>query len=603
MVDLLGIFLCVIFCNQKYRNFKVQQAARFFPLGHLAKYKIFFILAIAIAIAHFWHVADFGLYADDYARVGKVMSMTAEEIARKLLSLVFLESGQGRPLHDSLIFLLALLGDKLGGLVAIYSISYSIVLVNSLLFYKLLKLLFDQEVFALTGALAFALFPADTTKTWLTSSFGLQPSLTFLLLAFYCYLTQRKKISYLIIFGSLIAYETVFPVFLAAPLLSQQRDRKWLHQLARHALIMGILLIGVVALRKLAGDNRVSELEFVPLVRHILFNSLVGPLTSIAMFFYRPLQTLLSLKGELLLFVPLCFAGLAWMLSKTKSEQWDNPNYITTAFDSKVLTVKVSAFLKSPIKLAWASAIALVLAYPFTLTLSALDIDGEQSRVHLAAVIGGSLLCACICSAIVSIAKTYQYKNVAIAIVSTFFALLIGFGLLVQQDYRTSWQYQQAFWQDLVRLCPDLNDQTEILVEPTKLKTLKYRTAVDWSTALVLEQIYNFPQYWSSPPTVHLLRTDWRKHIVANNNNFKLNESTIASSKAHYRYRRVNSSQIIFLETNSGKLTRRTQPLIVGGRAFSLKEKVSKRLPSLDKGHLYDPLIGEADNNSIEYLN
>src|SRR5436305_461513 len=83
-----------------------------------------------------------------------------------------------RPLGFFLPDLFSFIGDKLGGLPAIYLLGFLIVTLNSFLCYRLLRTRIPRAA-ALAGALAFCLFPADTTKILLTHDFQLQPSLTF----------------------------------------------------------------------------------------------------------------------------------------------------------------------------------------------------------------------------------------------------------------------------------------------------------------------------------------------------------------------------------------------------------------------------------------
>lgn len=123
--------------------------------------KVFLLLAITTWIAHFWHSASFGLYEDDYGRVSQVMGITWLELWDLILNKSF---GQGRPLHDGLIYLFSFLGLKLGGLHVVYWIGYAIVTINSFLFYLLLKRMFAKQGFAIIGALAFCLFPAGHSE-------------------------------------------------------------------------------------------------------------------------------------------------------------------------------------------------------------------------------------------------------------------------------------------------------------------------------------------------------------------------------------------------------------------------------------------------------
>jgi hypothetical protein len=64
----------------------------------------------------------------------------------------------------------------------------------------------------------------------------------------------------------------------------------------------------------------------------------------------------------------------------------------------------------------------------------------------------------------------------------------------------------------------------------------------------------------------------------------------------------VESSEVILLEIKDGRLTRRTEPLIIGGKEFPLKEKTATGLPPFEKGPLYDYLIKSPDEERINYI-
>jgi hypothetical protein len=247
----------------------------------------------------------------------------------------------------------------------------------------------------------------------------------------------------------------------------------------------------------------------------------------------------------------------------------------------------------------------LVLAYPLTLTVPATVIADRGTRVHLAAVVGASILCACACLAIHFIASRYRKENLAAVGLAVFFALLVGFGLTVQQDYKISWQYQRQFWTDLVHLCPDITNDTVILVEPTGLQNPKYMVAYNWSMSFVLQQIFQFrPNYQffddlKLKPLVYMLRPRWQEKIVSKGELFELNKFTVRSLPVIYDM--VESSNVIFLETANGKLTRRTDPLIIGGKEFPLKKNIGSEQP-IDKGHLYTYLIKSPNEQRIHYL-
>ena len=578
-----------------------QEFNRVYSFRILEKLKVFAFLASIIWIAHFWHYASFGLYADDFYRVGRAIDGDFVGILRNIFDLFLMRYGQGRFLHDGLIILFSYLGLKLGGLSFIYWIGYAIVTTNTFLFYLLLRRLYNQQFFALTGALAFCLFPADTTKVFLTHSLGIWPSLTFLLIASHCYLSGRKKLSYFFILGSMFCYEIFFPLFLAAPLLKKKWDSRLIREFLQHTLILGGIFVFVVIIRKLTGESRATDITFLLAIRTSIGNMLVGPIVSVGMFLYRSIQGWLRLDVELVLFIPICFVGFTWMLYRF---QLDN-SAISLSF--RPFRSKKSILTQNLVRLTLLGLIMLVLAYPLTLnpapSYNVWAITGRASRIHTAAIVGASILCACACSAILLVVSTQKAKRrLATMGLAVFFTGLVGFGLTVQQDYRISWEYQKAFFTDVIRLCPDMTDGTVILVEKTtNLKRTKHAPDYEGTSSnVVLRRIYQFPRSWE-PPRVYKLKPGWSNEIVSDENLFDLNYSTVGFIPSSF-YTKVKSINVILLEVENGQLTRRTKPLIINGQEFPLKEKSSSEFPPFQKGYLYDYLIISPEEDTVDYI-
>jgi hypothetical protein len=573
---------------------------QFRVLRNLHTLKIFGLLAMTIWIAHFWYSASFGLYADDYFTVASSMISGSEfwsYIQRNVVSFA-----HGRPIGYISVGLLSYLGAKLGGLKIIYFFSYVIATINSCLFYTLLRRLSGCQLFALTGALGFALFPGDTTRAFLTH-LQVYPSLMFLLIAFHCYLSGRTKLSYAVILGALLSYETVVPVFLAAPLLKRKWDRKLIREWIGHALVLAGMIVCVVIVRKTLGDTRIASLDPVSTIAMSTSHMIRGPLTSIKMFLYRPVKAVQSLNVEPVL---LCmyFAGLAWMLSRLNLKVSGDALRLMSV-ERKECHCEMHDVFRHLTRLATLGVVMLILAYPLTLTVPATAIDGRASRVHLAAVMGASVLCACVSLTILFIAGLYRKKHLATVGLAMFFALLAGFGLVVQQDYVRSWQYQRAFWTDLIQLCPDITDETLILVEPTGLKNPKHMDAFNWAISLGLQQIYQFkPNYVifddsKLQPQVRIMRPGWPDNIVSGARSLELNKVTTLGLGS---IGTVQSSNVILLETNSGRLTRRTDSLIIGGQEIPLKKNGTSENKPFKKGHLYHYLIRSSDEGPARYL-
>jgi hypothetical protein len=577
----------------------------------IPKIFIFLLFAAIVWITNFWHSASFGLYEDDWVRIPTIVELSWDRLFHKV---IFDTGFQGRPFHDGLIFLFSFLGIKLGGLQYAYTIGSIIVTINAYLFYLLLERVYRHQVFALMGALTFCVFPADTTRDYLTHSLGIQPSLAFLLIAFHCYTLGYKKLSYLVVSLCLIAYEPLFTVFIAAPLFHQKWDSKLSRELFKHVTILIGLIIFAAIVRKLVGENQMSSFG-VQSIALLVLNPIIGSVTSLAMLIYRPIETLLKLNGDLWWFGIPAAISFAWLISRLKF----NPLDRGFGWQGSALAArfpKISAWLEPYTKPVIAGLVTLVLAYPLTMSTYGFAISGRTARVHVAAIIGVSILAACICTAILSIASKYGRRRLAIWGLAGFFALLMGFGLRVQQDYQLMWQHQRGFWTDVVRLCPDLRDGTVIFVEPTGLRDTrqpipfqesrgisdpKQIKGLEWELPYVLQNIYRFPTSWKLPPKLYRLQSTWQDKLVSKQNLFHVSAAITWLNEDEIQ-REVESANVILLETKNGRLTRRIEPLVIGSRKFSLKEQNVSGLPPFERKYLYDRLIQAPTEKPVDYL-
>lgn len=552
------------------------------------------LLLATVWVTDFWHFKDFGLYEDDFTFIPQAITMEFPELVQFIGTYIVRLYGHGRPLSDSLISLFSFLGWRIAGLAGIYLIGYSIVALNVFLFYSILRRL-GSEFTALAGGLAFALFPADTTQPFLTHSLGLQPSLTFLLLATLAYLSGRRIGAYLLALGSLFCYETVFPVFLAVPLLTGLYDQRKVRELLQHALLSGVMLIAVVVLRWVVGETRVAGLEFPAVLLTPIRHVAVGPFVTVGTYILRPFQAMGGLSLEILAFAALGLLSYLAQLNRSKPE----PAATARAPFRQVIKDGLRSLLSSsqdsaaPIRrgmqLLCSGLAMLLLAYPLTFNIRSFAISGRDTRVHLAAVIGSSLLVAGLVSLGTHFAASRRRHRVLTLVLAAWLSLLLAFGLTVQDDYVRAWEAQQAFWSELAHLVPDPAEGTVILIEPAGLRDFEQIGANTWNLPRLLNQIYRFPLDWEEPPRVFRLVPGWQERIGRPDAIFSLIEQTVTAPPSLYR--EVASVNAILIETSSGRLVRRTDPLKLDVRSFLLKPETYPVLPSGSPGFLHPLLL------------
>jgi predicted membrane chloride channel (bestrophin family) len=117
------------------------------------------------------------------------------------------------------------------------------------------------------------------------------------------------------------------------------------------------------------------------------------------------------------------------------------------------------------------------LAYPLTFTVRAYPISGRDTRVHLGASVGVSLVFASVWSLVSSSAMGRKLRRASFGALSVLLALLVGFGVVVRKNYARAWELQQLFWTSLVPAVPDLEDGTVVLVDPSRLPDTWYIAA------------------------------------------------------------------------------------------------------------------------------
>jgi len=543
---------------------------------------ILLLIAALIWVIRFWHSPQFGLYEDDYTRIPQALSMAGSELWNIIVQSFRYFVDHGKPLHPTLIYSLALIGGRINGLFGVYLIGYFLVTLNAFLFYWLIKRVSDQT-FALISVLAYILYSADTTQAFITHSLGLQPSLTFLLLAMHCYLSDKKILSYILVAGILINYETPFFVFLGTPLLKKKWDKDLIKEFIVNAIVLGGILLVVLLIRTLIGESRVTGLGFPGVITTPIIHMLQGPFVSMGTYLYRPIQTVLAFSGGLIIPVLFGFLLICLVLSRAKL---DKTQLIVPIIEkirrfnlgkliASLKEMKPSSHTLEDIptvgRLSIAGVVMLVLAYPLTFTVRAYAISGRDTRVHFAAVIGASILLTCIIWIALKVAQEYGKRRIGTFAISGFLSILVGFGFIVQEDYVQSWKYQQEFWTQVVELCPDLEKDTVILVDPAGLRYTRHIDANTWNLPRVLPQIYKFPSYWEwfEKPRVYRLVEGWEDRIIQENLEFDLSGATTIAPPSYYQT--VEPSNVILLFSDDGVLSRQIESINLNGQDFELR--------------------------------
>ncbi|MBE9203057.1 hypothetical protein IQ218_05785 [Synechocystis salina LEGE 06099] len=548
--------------------------------------------------AHFLLIKDFGLYEDDWGFTATAIANDFTQNWNRLYGAIT-SFWQGRPVHMALLTFIPFWGAKFGGIQTLYIIGFAILGFNTCLWFAFIRRITCSGYGALIASLFFCLYPADTTFSFLQHLFGLQTSLLCLLLAFHFYITISyskiftfclKGISYLLAILSLLNYESLFLVFLTAPLFRPHQITQ--KQKNYHFFIVLAIGISYFLLRRWAGESRVSNMGVVNALQKIVQQITLGPLVSLGSFILRPAQVLNELLGQywsVLLISSLLFL---FILINLFNSRW-----------GQVLRSSENPDFNSWKRWLIVGLMMTILAYPSALLLSVTAIDGRDSRVHFSASLGTTLIFTCLWILLLLTAHRWRFKQyIIISILSLQLGFLFTFCLDVQHQYRLSWQSQQTFIQDVISLAPDLQEGTTILLQAPGLVTGKQINPFDWSLPWVLESVYLFPSDWEFVPRIYRVYSEtsfptfWQEHIV-NGNEFILSPN----NPGLYFYfpwepeRVISGENIILLVRENDKLVRKDYIEGRSGQKIVLKPKPQSTLsPNFATTPIFDRLMASS---------
>ncbi len=559
--------------------------------------KVLLLVGALIWVARYWDSRSFGLYADDYSRIPAGLEMGWDELWSTISWYVLGFRGQGRPFHSSLIYLFSFLGGRLGGLRVLYWIGFSIITLNAFLLYLLLKRRTTQG-FALLAALAFCLYSADTTQALLTHALGLQPAITFFLLAAHSYLSRRKVLAYSLLATSLVIYETPFLLFLAMPLLDAPRRplgrKSWLG----HGLILGGLLVGDMVLRSMAGEGRVLSLTLQQALSTSILHMLQGPLVSLGTYGLRPLQALKAIDARIALRSLLLFPFLFLIVRSIDLSPDGEDHTLALPLLGKNLRLNIPREIKDLINLLVAGVLMIVLAYPLTFTVRAYAISGRDTRVHFAAALGASIIVAFFLLLFLHACARLRRRTLGNLALGLYMTLMVAFGFVVQRDYQASWLIQKTFWRGLLAQSADAGAGTIIITEPGGLPDTQHIDANTWAVPHILDQLFEIPESWDRPPRAYRLIDGWEATILDGDGRIRLDGGTTVSSSDLYGL--FDSRQVIFLSWSGEGFLRPRSFMTADGREILWKARSEPVLTGLPRTTLYDLLIGRSEEYDID---
>jgi hypothetical protein len=306
-----------------------------------------------------------------------------------------------------------------------------------------------------------------------------------------------------------------------------------------------------------AADAAVGALRIVPLV---LGSIVIGPFRSLLLFVYGPLRVAPFWTWSPENLVPAALAGLGLM--------WAFRRYRNPPADIHVLLAGLAL---------------VVLAYSLAFThFPPVALYGRVTSVHLAATVGGSIIFA-------SLASWALSRRFGHLVVGLYLGLLVGYALTIQRDFARSWQLQQAFWTDVVRCCSDLADGTVLIFETDQASETKFIETHSWADALVLKQIYQFPETWQNPPRLFTRDSEWVGRIEHDGPGWRW---LVPRGTEDEHWEPLPAANLIVLRLVEGRVVRATGALDLPGGSVPLKPWTES--PTIwPHRPLFDELIGD----------
>jgi hypothetical protein len=556
----------------------------------------FSFFALLVWIAYYFHFPKFGLYEDDYWFIGIPANTPLKELWEIMINHFFdFQNNHGRYIAVFLPWILAFINFKIGGLWFTYIFGIILVALNVFLFHKIIKSRFPSEL-AFIAALAFLYFPADTTKALLVHIYQLQISLLFLMLAGVFWIRSKKWISYIFATLCLLMYESPFLPFILFPLLDEiSFSRSFLKKFINHLLIVSSIILIVFFTRKLLGESRVDSLTLLETSKRIIFSVIGGPLIALFSFLRSPFQALSEIEYTLPYIIAsfLILLPFIWLITSRFKENNSRFTHISLTAKHFKTALDIDPVILTALKGIGVGILMAMVGYLFSVThYPPTALNGRATSVHLAATFGTALFTGSFFYFILIIVK----KNFRIAfsvLLSFYFAVLSGYGALIQKDFIKGWELQKDLMMQIVEKCPDIDDGTIILLSPENLLNPKNVISYSWALPMILENLFYFPVHWERPPRITFYNEFYFNLDIDSNSQFYL-KPRYAFLYDNDTIVNLRQNNVIFIENTDGKYQRIDTLFVLNKDTLFTKPFIGKdNITNLEPRRLYPYIINE----------
>jgi hypothetical protein len=513
--------------------------------------------------ANFLHFTRMGLYEDDWYFVGYPFGVSVKQWMVDCLrnQLVTPEASVGRPFQFLFSFTFAELGALSNSLPVDYLVAFAISGAASLLMYWLLRRRFSL-VIATLATLLFVISPLHTLHQGLLPQFSLGSSFSLVFLAMMLYAKKRSGWSYLLAAVSLLTYESVFFVFLGAPLMRrgrmfQGRRREWLVHIVLCALTVAAYYLARVA----TAEARVSTLPpGRQLLELVLSAWLVYTASSFSPYYYGALRAFRDATAEGWIYAVLCGAAVALWFYRFRRQR--------PAAGS--CRRPILAWILRPAFIGFSLlALGYVVAY-FVLMEPhpRLPFTDRMTRASMAASFGSSIVVAAILGGLIRVARGKVARLALYSATSALLAVLFLYCFVLQQDYVKDWAMQGETARQFMALTPDVHEDSILVlrfpgVDPGLAGQPAIGADQDGYDEIV-QHIYNRSQ--QLPKLFIVVSGDWPKYLKRTDDGFLTWKEPFFPGRWYPSTGKYRPGRFIVLdEQPRGHLVRNDDPILVDG--------------------------------------
>jgi hypothetical protein len=410
-------------------------------------------------VANYLYFTRFGLYEDDWFYAGWAFIYPVTDTLQIVWRLLTHPAGtQGRPLQFAFNWGLPLIGIVFDSFAVNYLVGFLLFGGSAVMLYQVLRHRFSNLVAAL-AALLFVLSPLHTLRQFLNGQYGFGPAFLFVFTAIRLYQRGRRGWAWTLAPLALLSYESIYFLFLGAPLLVRGRTfrgrwRRWM----AHGVVCAATVGAYFALRKFVlAESRVAALPGAgSLFGLVLSEWAACTFRCSATYYYAARRALLASGAEPWAWLAPALAAVIWLVAKERRR-------LTPSRRRLALWI-AAAGRPMAAGFAWL-ALGYATAYFFGLfTAGRFPYTDRMTRISVAASAGSALLLAGLLAGALRAARKAWVRTLAGMAVCVLFAVCFVYSYLIQLDYAEDWRMQSEDARQIMALTPDARPDTLILL-------------------------------------------------------------------------------------------------------------------------------------------